>query len=114
GAMGFAASFSLGLALALPNAAVWTLNADGSLCMNLGCLLTEAAQAPANLRHFVLDNGVYQTVGGLPMVNRARTAYAGLARAAGIREAGVVRAAPIHHRLRRPRARRRHSRCLCS
>jgi sulfopyruvate decarboxylase subunit beta len=91
GAMGFAASFSLGLALALPNAAVWTLNADGSLCMNLGCLLTEAAQAPANLRHFVIDNGVYQTVGGLPMVNRGRADYAGLARAAGIRAVFAVK-----------------------
>jgi len=91
GAMGFAASFSLGLALALPNTAVWTLNADGSLCMNLGCLLTEAAQAPANLRHFVIDNGVYQTVGGLPMVNPRRTDYAGLARAAGIRSVFAVK-----------------------
>ena len=85
GAMGFAASFSLGLALALPKTPVWTLNADGSLCMNLGCLLTEAAQAPANLRHFVIDNGVYQTVGGLPMVNQSRTDYAALASAAGIK-----------------------------
>src|SRR3712207_6231599 len=42
GAMGFAASFGLGLALALPDTPVWILNADGSLCMNLGCLLTEA------------------------------------------------------------------------
>jgi len=83
GAMGFAASFALGLALSLPEQPVWLINADGSLCMNLGCLLTEAAQAPANLRHFVVDNGVYQTVGGMPMVNQARTDYAGLARAAG-------------------------------
>ena len=48
GAMGFAASFALGLALALPKASIWLINADGSLCMNLGCLLTEASQAPKN------------------------------------------------------------------
>lgn len=84
GAMGFAASFALGLALALPRTPVWVLNADGSLCMNLGCLLTEAAQRPPNLRHFVVDNGVYQTVGAVPMVNQGRADYAGLARAAGI------------------------------
>lgn len=90
GAMGFAASFSLGLALALPGTPVWTLNADGSLCMNLGCLLTEAAQAPKNLKHFVVDNGVYQTVGAVPMVNPRRTDYAGLARAAGIARARTV------------------------
>src|SRR4029077_16766828 len=63
GAMGFAASFALGLALSLPRVPVWLINADGSLCMNLGCLLTEASQAASNLKHFVVANGVYQTVG---------------------------------------------------
>jgi sulfopyruvate decarboxylase subunit beta len=80
GAMGFAASSALGLALSLPQAPIWLINADGSLCMNLGCLLTEASQAPKNLRHFVIDDQVYQTVGGLPMVNRGRTDYAAIAR----------------------------------
>jgi thiamine pyrophosphate-dependent acetolactate synthase large subunit-like protein len=84
GAMGFAASFALGLAVAAPDAPIWVLNADGSLCMNLGCLLTEAAQAPRNLKHFVVDNRVYQTVGAVPMVNQGRADYAGLAKAAGI------------------------------
>lgn len=84
GAMGFAASFALGLALARPELPVWVINADGSLCMNLGCLLTEAQQAPRNLRHFLVDNGVYQTVGAVPMVNRGRTDYAAMAQAAGI------------------------------
>ncbi len=84
GAMGFAASFALGLALSLPKASIWLINADGSLCMNLGCLLTEASQAPRNLKHFVIDNQVYQTVGGLPMVNQGRTDYAAIARGAGI------------------------------
>lgn len=90
GAMGFAASFALGLALALPRQPVWVLNADGSLAMNLGCLLTEAGQAPANLKHFVVDNGVYQTVGGVPMVNAGGTDYAAIARAAGIANARTV------------------------
>jgi thiamine pyrophosphate-dependent acetolactate synthase large subunit-like protein len=85
GAMGFAASFALGLALSVPKTPVWMLNADGSLCMNLGCLLTEAAQQASNLRHFVVDNRVYQTVGGTPMVNDRYTDYAGIARAAGLR-----------------------------
>ena len=84
GAMGFAASFALGLALSLPKAPIWLINADGSLCMNLGCLLTEASQAPKNLKHFVVDNQIYQTVGALPMVNQGRTDYAAIARGAGI------------------------------
>jgi len=92
GAMGFAASFALGLALSLPHVPVWLINADGSLCMNLGCLLTEASQAARNLKHFVVDNGVYQTVGGLPMVNGGRTDYAAIARAAGFPRARTIEA----------------------
>ncbi len=90
GAMGFAASFALGLALSLPQVPVWLINADGSLCMNLGCLLTEASQAARNLKHFVVDNAVYQTVGGLPMVNGGRTDYVGIARAAGFARARAI------------------------
>jgi len=90
GAMGFAASFALGLALSLPHVPVWLINADGSLCMNLGCLLTEASQGAKNLKHFVVANGVYQTVGALPMVNEGRTDYVGIAQAAGISRARSI------------------------
>jgi sulfopyruvate decarboxylase subunit beta len=90
GAMGFAASFALGLALSLPKAPIWLINSDGSLCMNLGSLLTEASQAPKNLKHFVIDNQVYQTVGGLPMVNQGRTDYAAIALGAGIPRARTI------------------------
>lgn len=90
GAMGFAASFALGLALSLPHVPVWLINADGSLCMNLGCLLTEASQGAKNLKHFVVCNGVYQTVGALPMVNEGRTDYAAVARAAGFLRARSI------------------------
>ncbi|HTV36843.1 MAG TPA: thiamine pyrophosphate-dependent enzyme [Xanthobacteraceae bacterium] len=84
GAMGFAASFALGLAVAIPTAPVWLLNSDGSLCMNLGCLLTEAGQQPSNLKHFVVDNQCYQTVSNMPMVNQNGADYAAIARGAGI------------------------------
>jgi sulfopyruvate decarboxylase subunit beta len=90
GAMGFAASFGLGLALSLPQAPVWILNADGSLCMNLGCLLTEAAQDCRNLKHFVVDNGVYQTVGAMPMVHQGGADYAAIALGAGFRSARTI------------------------
>jgi thiamine pyrophosphate-dependent acetolactate synthase large subunit-like protein len=90
GAMGFAASFALGLALSLPQATVWLINADGSLCMNLGCLLTEASQGARNLKHFVVDNQLYQTVGALPMVNQGRTDYVAIARGAGFSRARSI------------------------
>ena len=50
---GIRATFALGLALSIPDTPVWALKSDASLCMNLGCLLTEAGQRPKNLKHFV-------------------------------------------------------------
>jgi thiamine pyrophosphate-dependent acetolactate synthase large subunit-like protein len=90
GAMGFAASFALGLALSLPNAPVWLINADGSLCMNLGCLLTEAGQQPRNMKHFVVDNQCYQTVETMPMVNQDGADYTMMARGAGFQRAITI------------------------
>ena len=90
GGMGFAASFALGLAAALPRLPVWVLNSDGSLSMNLGCLLTEAGQQPANLKHFVVDNQSYQTVDTMPMVNQDNADYAMIARGAGIRQTATI------------------------
>jgi phosphonopyruvate decarboxylase len=91
GGMGFAASIALGLALSLPTTQVWALNSDGSLCMNLNCLLTEAGQSPKNFRHFVIDNEVYQTLDQpMPMVNQRGTDYAAIARAAGIAKAITI------------------------
>ena len=90
GGMGFAASFALGLATALPRVPVWVLNSDGSLSMNLGCLLTEAGQQPANLKHFVVDNQSYQTVDTMPMVNQDNADYAAIAKGAGIRQVATI------------------------
>src|SRR5687768_8833921 len=84
-AMGIAASFALGLALARPKTPVWLLDSDGGLSMSLGCLLAEARHKPANLTHFVVDNGSYQIIGGYPVVNAGETDYAGIAKAAGIK-----------------------------
>ncbi len=90
GGMGFAASFALGLATALPHVPIWVLNSDGSLSMNLGCLLTEAGQQPANLKHFVVDNQSYQTVDTMPMVNQDNADYAAIAKGAGIRQVATI------------------------
>jgi sulfopyruvate decarboxylase subunit beta len=90
GGMGFAASFALGLASALPDVPVWVINSDGSLSMNLGCLLTEAGQQPANLKHFVVDNQRYQTVDTMPMVNQDNSDYALIAKGAGIRQVTTI------------------------
>src|SRR4030088_227636 len=90
GGMGFAATFALGLATALSHVPVWVLNSDGSLSMNLGCLLTEAGQQPANLKHFVVDNQRYQTVDTMPMVNQDNSDYAAIAKGTGIRQVATI------------------------
>ena len=51
GCMGKASSLGLGVALARPDVRVMVLDGDGSLLMNLGSLVTVAAQAPKNLMH---------------------------------------------------------------
>jgi thiamine pyrophosphate-dependent acetolactate synthase large subunit-like protein len=89
GAMGLASSHGLGLALGRPDKRVVVLDGDGSLCMNLGTLVTIAAAAPPNLIHCVSHNGTYEANGGHPLPSR-RIDFAGLARAAGYRHACTI------------------------
>ena len=83
GAMGKASSVALGLCLARPDRKVIVIDGDGSLLMNLGTLVTVGGQAPENLCHVVLDNGVYAVTGGQPVPNAENISFAGLAKAAG-------------------------------
>ena len=87
GAMGQASSLALGLALGLPQRRVIVFDGDGSLLMNLGSLVTIANAAPNNLLHFVCENGTYETNGGHPTPGKNKLSFAGLARAAGYRDA---------------------------
>jgi thiamine pyrophosphate-dependent acetolactate synthase large subunit-like protein len=80
--MGHATSFGLGIALAQPRRRVIVLNGDGSLLMNLGTLITIAAQHPPNLHMVLFDNGVYEVTGAQPLPGRPD--YLGLAHASGI------------------------------
>jgi thiamine pyrophosphate-dependent acetolactate synthase large subunit-like protein len=82
--MGQAPALGLGLALAQPGRGVVVVTGEGSLLMNLGCLVTLASH-PANLVLVVVDNGVYEVTGGQPVPGAGRTDFGGLARAAGIR-----------------------------
>jgi sulfopyruvate decarboxylase subunit beta len=87
GAMGLASSHALGLALGCPGRKVIVIDGDGSLLMNLGALVTIGAAAPANLYHFVNQNGTYEVNGAHPIPGGDRVDFAGLARAAGYRAA---------------------------
>jgi sulfopyruvate decarboxylase subunit beta len=83
GAMGKTSSFALGFCLAQPDTKVIVFDGDGSLVMNLGTMVTIANQAPKNLYHFVMDNGVYGTTGGQPVPGAGTTSYAGMAKESG-------------------------------
>jgi thiamine pyrophosphate-dependent acetolactate synthase large subunit-like protein len=81
--MGQGPALGLGLALAQSRNGVVVVSGDGSLLMNLGCLVTLASH-PADVFLIVVDNGVYEVTGGQPIPGAGRTDFAGLARAAGI------------------------------
>lgn len=68
-AMGHAADFALGIALAKPNKKVVVLNGDGSMLMCLGTLATITAlnTPPPNYLLFVCDNGTYEVTGNQPV-----------------------------------------------
>jgi phosphonopyruvate decarboxylase len=83
GTMGGASTIGLGIALAQPDRRVIVVDGDGSLLMQLGSLVTIAGVAPANLYHFVFENGVYETSGSQPLPGEGRFDLTEMARAAG-------------------------------
>jgi phosphonopyruvate decarboxylase len=81
GSMGGASGMALGVALNTPKRTV-VLDGDGAALMKLGSLATIGAQAPANLIHILLDNGVHDSTGGQATVS-ASVDFAGVALACG-------------------------------
>lgn len=63
GQMGDVVGLALGLALALPERKVVCLDGDGSVLMELGQLVAMGQHHPDNLVVFVVDNGVYESIG---------------------------------------------------
>jgi thiamine pyrophosphate-dependent acetolactate synthase large subunit-like protein len=84
GSMGLAIPIAFGVALAQPHRHVVALEGDGSLLMQLGCLVTIAAHQPKNLTMVIMDNGLYQITGGQPTPAAGIADYVALARAAGL------------------------------
>jgi phosphonopyruvate decarboxylase len=82
------------LALGRPDLRVIVLDGDGSLLMNLGTLVTIAGAAPGNLVHFVCENGCYEANGSHPLPGGGGVDFAGLARAAGIKDVSAFDALP--------------------
>jgi thiamine pyrophosphate-dependent acetolactate synthase large subunit-like protein len=81
GSVGLAIPIAFGVALAQPQRHVIALEGDGSLLMQLGCLVTIAARQPKNLSMVIIDNGLYQITGGQPTPAAGTADYVALARA---------------------------------
>ena len=82
-AMGHAADFALGIALARPERRVICLNGDGSMLMTLGTLVTIADSGATNLVLFVLSNRTYEITGNQRVPGGGEVDFAAMARASG-------------------------------
>ena len=83
-AMGGAVPLGVGLALAQPEKQVIVCSGDGSLLMNLGCLVTAIGSQVTNLTILLIDNGVYEVTGGQKTAaSNQSTDFAGFAQSAG-------------------------------
>jgi phosphonopyruvate decarboxylase len=80
GSMGCVSSFGLGLALAQPARRVVVLDGDGAMLMRMGAAAVIGHEAPANLVHVLLDNGVHDSTGAqatvAPAMDLAAVAHA--------------------------------------
>ena len=68
GAMGHLNQIALMLAINHPDRRVVCLEGDGSMLMHLGGLAILGSKKPKNLKHFILNNGCHESVGGQPTV----------------------------------------------
>jgi thiamine pyrophosphate-dependent acetolactate synthase large subunit-like protein len=100
GAMGNAAMFGLGLALAQPARRVLVLTGDGEMLMGLGSLATIGVQKPGNLSVVVVDNERYGETGMQATHTASGVDLAGVAKACGFASTRVVREVGELSRLR--------------
>jgi len=91
GAMGNAAMFGLGLALAQPKRRVLVITGDGEMLMGLGSLATIGVQQPRNLSVVVIDNERYGETGMQATHTSAGVSLAKVAAACGFRSTRLVR-----------------------
>ncbi len=68
GSMGCSSAMGLGIAVNVERPVV-VLDGDGAALMKMGNMATIGAQAPRNLVHIVLDNGVHDSTGGQATVS---------------------------------------------
>jgi thiamine pyrophosphate-dependent acetolactate synthase large subunit-like protein len=91
GILGSITTTALGIAVSLPHRRIVALETDGSVLMNTGAMCTLGTQRPANLTVLVMDNEIYENIGGPPTLTAHNTDLAKMAEGAGCLNAMTVR-----------------------
>lgn len=82
--IGLVSPVALGLAMALPHRRVISLDADGSLLLNLNIFPTMTIAKARNLTVICFDNECYESNGGLPTATAYGVDLDGIAKASGV------------------------------
>lgn len=93
-ALGSVTSVALGMAVSLPHRRIIAIDSDGSMLMNTGIMCTLGAERPNNLTVVVMDNGIYESIGGPATHTSRNTDLAKMAEAAGCLNCSTVRILP--------------------
>lgn len=83
GILGSVTSTALGIAVSLPHRRIVAIESDGSMLLNTGIMCTLGKERPSNLTVIVMDNGIYENIGGPPTHTAANTNLAKMAEGAG-------------------------------
>ncbi|HMA74594.1 MAG TPA: thiamine pyrophosphate-dependent enzyme [Xanthobacteraceae bacterium] len=83
GILGSVTTTALGLAVSLPHRRIIAIESDGSVLLNTGVMCTLGKERPPNLTVVVMDNGIYENIGGPPTHTAANTDLAKMAEGAG-------------------------------
>ena len=89
-AMGHAADFAYGLALAQPQRRVIALNGDGSTLMCLGTLVTMTQRPAPNYTLVITENGTYEVTGNQPVPGAGTVDFEAVARGVGLDETYTI------------------------
>jgi thiamine pyrophosphate-dependent acetolactate synthase large subunit-like protein len=81
--LGSISTTALGMAISLPHRRIIAIESDGSVLMNTGAMCTLGAERPPNLTVVVMDNGIYENIGGPPTLTSRNTDLAKMAAGAG-------------------------------
>lgn len=89
GGMGHASQIAMGIALGQPDRQVFCLDGDGAMLMHMGSAAIVGAAEVTNFKHVVFNNGVHDSVGGMPTAGLS-VSFTGIVKACGYTDAWRV------------------------